>query len=475
MKKGLKIWSSLPLMLSFFFVLTSCVDTVLVDAETPTVSNLSGATYVRDEVAAALSVEASISDGGVLSYQWYQNTEDQTTGAEVIGTNSDNYLPSTAVIGTTYYYVIVTNTNDEVTGANTASHTSNTVAITVTEVPNPFSLEDGVYIFESHRITINDEPYDGSDFDGYLQEQMWVTLKEGKLTAENDSHVFYDASDYTIDAITGAITITDPINLYPGSPADTLVACTSSDSKLLIAQSFTYNEDRVTINHVFEKTLVPQLAAPQAEINEIDGAYIASWTYDEDASYYQALIINTDTTEIMRNNLYNNYYEVVDGIASLPIDGLLGSYIFMIRAMGDRTHHITSPWSSEIPYLFIKSYELDDGIYRYQNHSVTVNDLPFYGSEDFALTTLAVTLSNGLLTAESSDPWKFYEDAPYSIEDDGDFVISQDVNLPAYAPAGTNTFLRSQDGMIVVILTFLVEEGNLGLVVVTHLLAKSSS
>lgn len=61
-------------------------------------------TYTKDQVADALTVSATISDGGVLSYQWY-------CGEEVISNATTNsYVPSTAEVGSKSYSCQVTNT-----------------------------------------------------------------------------------------------------------------------------------------------------------------------------------------------------------------------------------------------------------------------------------------------------------------------------------------------------------------------------
>ena len=78
----------------------------LVDAAVPVIeSDLTDATYVATETPEALKVVASVSDGGVLSYQWYVSKTDNVEDAEVIeGAISDSYTPDTSVSGTRYYF-----------------------------------------------------------------------------------------------------------------------------------------------------------------------------------------------------------------------------------------------------------------------------------------------------------------------------------------------------------------------------------
>lgn len=81
------------------------------------------ATYTQNATASALSVTAT---GGSTpySYQWYSNDTNDTETPTAVGNNSDSYTPSTATVGTTYYYCIVTDNASETV-------TSNIVAVTV--------------------------------------------------------------------------------------------------------------------------------------------------------------------------------------------------------------------------------------------------------------------------------------------------------------------------------------------------------
>jgi len=80
-----------------------------------------------------LSVTASVTDGGTLSYQWYRNVTGNTSGGTaIIGATGSSYTLSD--IGTYYYYVIVTNTiaNNGDGGTKTATITSRVAeAVTV--------------------------------------------------------------------------------------------------------------------------------------------------------------------------------------------------------------------------------------------------------------------------------------------------------------------------------------------------------
>ncbi len=104
----------------------------LTDAQVPVFTkNLSsGYTFTQNE-RGELKVEASVSDYGTLSYQWYKNTASSTVdGAPIAKATGNAYRPLTSKTGTAYYYVVVTNTNNNATN-KTASAVSNIAKVRV--------------------------------------------------------------------------------------------------------------------------------------------------------------------------------------------------------------------------------------------------------------------------------------------------------------------------------------------------------
>ncbi|MDM5279854.1 S-layer homology domain-containing protein [Paenibacillus silvae] len=78
-----------------------------------------------------LNVNATVSDNGTLSYQWYKNAENSVKGATLIeGATGSSYSVPTNQAGKVYYYVKVTNTNNVAAQNQTA--TVNTLIATVT-------------------------------------------------------------------------------------------------------------------------------------------------------------------------------------------------------------------------------------------------------------------------------------------------------------------------------------------------------
>jgi O-glycosyl hydrolase len=81
----------------------------------------------------ALEVEAASPDQGNLSYQWYSSTTDRNTGGTLITANGTgaSYLPPVTAAGNYFYYVVVTNTNQNVTQTKTATVSSRPAKVTL--------------------------------------------------------------------------------------------------------------------------------------------------------------------------------------------------------------------------------------------------------------------------------------------------------------------------------------------------------
>jgi hypothetical protein len=113
-----------------------------VNAAAPSISgHPASAVYNKDDTPVTdISVTAAASDGGELTYQWYSNTSNSNSGGISIGgADAASYTPPVTAPGIVYYYVVVTNTitDNGDGGAKTASVTSNTAKITVTDIARP--------------------------------------------------------------------------------------------------------------------------------------------------------------------------------------------------------------------------------------------------------------------------------------------------------------------------------------------------
>lgn len=94
-------------------------------------TNLSGSvTYEIGDAAEPLTVEATTSDEGEITYQWYQSFTNTNGGGTIIeGATENTFTPPTKEAGIVYYYVVSTSTIQN----STNRITSETAEVVVSE------------------------------------------------------------------------------------------------------------------------------------------------------------------------------------------------------------------------------------------------------------------------------------------------------------------------------------------------------
>ena len=101
--------------------------------------------------ATPLTVEAAVSDGGTVTYQWYVNNVNSNGGGDkVAGATENTCVPETKEEGTWYYYVVATNTKDN----HIAKSTSGTMEVSIVPEGNwvdennlkKYQLFDGSFV-----------------------------------------------------------------------------------------------------------------------------------------------------------------------------------------------------------------------------------------------------------------------------------------------------------------------------------------
>ena len=107
-----------------------------VNAIVPTIELQPQNITVKSGNSYSLSVKASVSDGGTISYQWYKSDNDKSEGTKISSATSDKFsgeytLKESENEVSLYYYVVVTNTNDKVNGKKTATITSVYAKVTI--------------------------------------------------------------------------------------------------------------------------------------------------------------------------------------------------------------------------------------------------------------------------------------------------------------------------------------------------------
>jgi len=124
--------AAISLVLALLLGINAPMAHAATNAQQPTITTQPGNANVNVNESVTLSVAAAVTDSGTLSYQWYINTDDNNTdGSPINGATLSSFTPATRLEGTLYYYVVVTNTNKDATGATTATVTSNAVRVTV--------------------------------------------------------------------------------------------------------------------------------------------------------------------------------------------------------------------------------------------------------------------------------------------------------------------------------------------------------
>lgn len=134
--------------------------TEIVNAETPSVTKvLEDATYEYGETVTVLDATATVTDEGMLSYQWY-SSNDNLEWSIIEGEESSTYTPSNTLIGTTYYKIEVVNTitDNGDGGTKCIMITSDTVSVTIEKINAtisvPTAIENLVYIGSAQELII---------------------------------------------------------------------------------------------------------------------------------------------------------------------------------------------------------------------------------------------------------------------------------------------------------------------------------
>ena len=183
-----------------------------VDAAKPTFdTDLKSSGYVGDK----LTVKASVTDKGTVSYQWYKD------GMPLPGETGESYTPTE----TGKYYVIATNTNNDVNGNKTnpkkstecdvkakTTITSDSASLTITAPAKDATVADskvtGTGVAQTgitwQSSTTGNDPW--SDFSGANFAATTYYRATVVLTA-NEGYVFGDTASYSGLKVTGADTV----------------------------------------------------------------------------------------------------------------------------------------------------------------------------------------------------------------------------------------------------------------------------
>ena len=183
--------------------MTSFVVTRTLAATAPTITTQPvSASYKQNATATALAVEA-IASSGTLSYQWYSNSSESTEGATAIdGATSASYTPSTATLGTTYYYCKVSDAQGSTNSIFACIIVANTSIVGYTEAISGTTLLARSLTSEDANITISD-PIFGSA----ITDQGSKTVYIDNTAYTNTKSWRKSISDYTNQYVGYTLTV----------------------------------------------------------------------------------------------------------------------------------------------------------------------------------------------------------------------------------------------------------------------------
>jgi len=150
----------------------------LINAQTPEIINQPENVTVTVGNDITLYVNARIRDNGTLTYQWFRYDTTAGTGSTPIrDATGAVFSPDTDTVGVVFYSVVITNTNSNVNGSETAAVASRVVSVEVIDTPDaPMNLN--TIVSENQVILTWDTPENigGSEIIGYQVSDNIVTL-----------------------------------------------------------------------------------------------------------------------------------------------------------------------------------------------------------------------------------------------------------------------------------------------------------
>ncbi len=388
--------------------------------ETPHISvdpNSAEATYNRGDAATALSVTASVGDGGTLSYQWYSNTTATNSGGTLIsGATSADYTPSTAVAGTLYYYCVVTNT---LAGHSPVSATSNVsgAIIVNSSCPAPnsgvvlykfevnSSVSDGNICSSGNNPVQLTEPTQlstliGGTLDGWISSgTSWNNLafNGGRITyANNDKGVLIITLDCPIEE--GDLI---RFNNYSSS---------NSKYNYLRHTSYSTSDDQLTLPASKSATEIQSLVAPAAFAGKTE-LFIVPGARTTGISYFE--IIRSCPVLLDANTNGGK----VGGENTKTLRGAIGDELALLHAFKDGYRFkgwfdapsggvaVSNPYTITGPTTLYAQFEdcPDNGLlYKFEvgtgltNGSVTANGVDFdFNTANYLSSIIGGTLTTG--------------------------------------------------------------------------------
>lgn len=349
--------------------------------ETPVFSsNLSSdtVTYLVGATPAALSVNASVSDGGVITYQWYKSASASAEGSLISGATGSSYIPDTTIESDAYYYCIATSTLD----GEQKSRKSNIAHIMVVKKPEKpqivSDLNDGAIIEYYQDRTAGDMQFGVIVTDGGQLSYQWYQ----KTSASADGTMISGATSSTYRPPTSSIGLTyyycvatnskgtysesvtsgvvgirvvsppdpakapvitsdlpsDPITYTEGDAASPLrIGAASPDGGVLSYQWYEMvdGSGKALAGEIYP-TFTPATSVPGEYVYYCVVTNTLEDTASSVTSTYATVIVEEDQTDTLLGSIMGGVSDIIDGILNLPqliIDGIKGLFIPDTEAM----------------------------------------------------------------------------------------------------------------------------------------------
>ncbi|OAB36972.1 hypothetical protein PMSD_11140 [Paenibacillus macquariensis subsp. defensor] len=238
-----------------------------------------------------MNVGASTSDGGTLSYQWYSGGTGGSDTA-ISGATSASYEAPTTTVGTTNYYVVVTNTNDNATVNKTAKATSSVVKVEVKATPT-YTIS----AIDNQRVSLLMEGYADDS-----QETLTIPIANtgtGDLTELSVAISGNNATDFEITQPADTIKSGDPATSFTVKAKNGLKSGTYNATITISAKHM--NNVLFTVTQVVNMENAP--ANPQnLQALAGDRGVLLNWDDVPEATFYN-VYLSTDPKQFRPDEL----------------------------------------------------------------------------------------------------------------------------------------------------------------------------
>lgn len=257
-------------------------------------TDLAEAVYFRKNAEdAKLTVEAQyvnrpIEDKTEITYQWYSNTTEATTGGTAIdGATKATYAPSTAAYGTTYYYAVATCGDKNIT--------SKAIEVTISDEEAPSQI----VIKCDYPYSVNDtwaSALEGKKYYAEKGDEMHIWAEDGNGEITPVSWSGFPAGSY--NAKTGIYTVASTSNLW--ITAKSLLDESVSTEKVLQVSTYKFSTGEknksVTLSSDGQKTATGSFGGG------VDGYNI--WSYKAEDGIAECTSGQTEKARWIYFNLY---------------------------------------------------------------------------------------------------------------------------------------------------------------------------